>query len=189
MDVPSRPLGEPVSDSLGLVGGYVVHDDVDVEVAENAGFDDVQEGAELARPIASEAFADDRAGGGVKSREQAERSVAGIIVSAPLDLTDAQRQKRLGAVERLNLALFVDAENHRALEPRQVEADDVASLFDEPRIGRQLEDLGAVQLKVEGFPYLPAPLLSARSRCDRTGAVAPARTQIFLTVSWDLRNA
>jgi len=49
---PTRPLGEPISDGLGLVGGYVVHDDVDVEIAGNVGFDDVQEGAELARPMA-----------------------------------------------------------------------------------------------------------------------------------------
>ena len=28
---PTRPFGEPVADGLGLVGGYVVHDDVDVD--------------------------------------------------------------------------------------------------------------------------------------------------------------
>ena len=37
--------------------------------------DDVQEGAELARPMAGEAFAEDPAGGGVERRGQAEGSI------------------------------------------------------------------------------------------------------------------
>ena len=90
---PTRPLGEPISDGLGLVGGYVVHDDVDVEIAGNVGFDDVQEGAELARSMAGEAFGDDCAGGGVERREQAEGSVTRVVMRAPLDLAWAHGQK------------------------------------------------------------------------------------------------
>ena len=37
--------------------------------------DDVQEGAELARPMAGEAFAEDPAGGGVERSGQAEGSM------------------------------------------------------------------------------------------------------------------
>ena len=115
MGMPARPLGEPISDGLGLVGGYVVHDDVDVEIAGNIDFDDVQEGAELARSMAGEAFADDPAGGGVEGREQAEGPVTGIVMGAPLDLAWAHGQERLGSIERLDLALFVDAQDHGAL--------------------------------------------------------------------------
>ena len=33
MHLPARPFGEPVADHLCLVGGGIVHDDMDVEVA------------------------------------------------------------------------------------------------------------------------------------------------------------
>ena len=59
--------------------------------------------------MAGEAFADNRAGGGVESREQAEGSVTRIVMRAPLDLAWAHGQKRLGSMERLNLAFFVDS--------------------------------------------------------------------------------
>ena len=32
MHVPARPPGEPVADRLGLMAGYVVHDDMDIVV-------------------------------------------------------------------------------------------------------------------------------------------------------------
>ena len=102
--------------------------------------------------MAGEAFADDRAGGGVESREQAEGSVTGVVMRAPLDLAWAHGQQRLRSIERLNLALFVDAQDNGAFGRRKVKADDVAHFFDEQGIGRQLEGLGAMRLKAEGFP-------------------------------------
>ena len=42
-------------------------------------------------------------------------------------------QQRLGAVERLNLALFVHAQDQGAVRRVGVEADDVADLVDEMR--------------------------------------------------------
>jgi hypothetical protein len=77
-------LANQFADGLGLVGGYVVHDDVDVKIAGNVGFDDVQEGAELARPMAGEAFADHPAGGDVERREQAGGSLTRVVMGAPL---------------------------------------------------------------------------------------------------------
>ena len=46
---------------------------------------------------------DDLAGGGVESGEQAERSVARVIVRAPLDLAWPHEEKRLRSVEGLDL--------------------------------------------------------------------------------------
>jgi hypothetical protein len=37
--MPARALGEPVADRLGLVGGVVVHDEMDVEIGRDTGFD------------------------------------------------------------------------------------------------------------------------------------------------------
>ena len=38
-NMPSRPCAEPLSDRLGLVGGVVVHHEVDVEAARDIAFD------------------------------------------------------------------------------------------------------------------------------------------------------
>ena len=105
-------------------------------IAGNVGFDDVQEGAELARPMAGEAFADDPAGGGIERREQTEGSVPGVVMRAPLDLARAHGQQGLRSIKRLDLALFVDTQNQRAFWRGQIEPDDGAPFFDERGIGR-----------------------------------------------------
>ncbi len=38
--------------------------------------------------------------------------MADVVVGDPLDIADAQREERRGAVEGLDLALLVDAQNH-----------------------------------------------------------------------------
>ena len=78
--------------------------------------------------------------------------MTGVVMGAPLDLTRSHRQQRLGAVERLDLRLLVDAQHQSPLWRRQVEADDVAHLLDEQRIVRQLERLAAVRLQSERAP-------------------------------------
>jgi hypothetical protein len=73
-------------------------------------------------------------------------------VRAPLDLAWAHRHQGLRSVNRLNLALFIDAQNQRALGRRQVQPDDVAHLLDEQRIGEELEGFAAMGLEIERFP-------------------------------------
>ena len=125
---------------------------MDVEVGGHGALHLVEEGAELARPVPLHAAPDDRAGGGVEGGEQGGRAVALVIMAAPLRLARPHRQHRLGAVQRLDLALFVDAEHQRAVRRVEIEADDVAHLVDELRIARQLEALDAVRLQAEGAP-------------------------------------
>ena len=52
-----------------------------------------------------------------------------------------QRQARLGAVERLDLALFVDRQHHGVRRRIDVQPDDVLDLGGEVGIGRELENL------------------------------------------------
>ena len=108
MNMPSGPGTEPFSDRLGLVSGVVVHDQVNVEIGWDVAFDLAQEGEKLAAAMAGIATPDDLADGDVESREQAEGSVARVVAGAPLDLSRAHGQQRLGPVQRLDLALLVD---------------------------------------------------------------------------------
>ena len=72
-----------------------------------------------------------------------------VIVRAPLRHARQHRQDRLCTVERLDLALLVDAEHQRTIRRREIEAYDVADLVHEVRIARQLEP---------GFPRWLLPI-------------------------------
>ena len=82
------------------------------------------------------AGAGDLAAGDLKRGVEAGGAVALVIVSHPLRLARLDRQRRLGAIERLDLRLLVDAEHQRALRRIEIQADDVDHLFDQLRVAQ-----------------------------------------------------
>ena len=76
----------------------------------------------------------------------------GVIVGLPLGGPGAHRQDRLAALERLALALLVDAHDHGIGRGVEVEPDDVADLGLQLRVGGELEPLGPVRLEAEPAP-------------------------------------
>src|ERR671915_292992 len=108
--------------------------------------DGVEEAAELPGAMAGEALADDLADLHVERGEQRERAMPLVVVGAALGLAGPHRQERLGAVQRLDLALLVDAKHHRAIRRVEIEPDDVAHLLHEQRVGGELEGLGSMRL-------------------------------------------
>ena len=97
-------------------------------------FDDVQEPDELVVVMTLHVVANHRAVEDVHGGEQGGRVVGHSTGKALLD-----RQAGLCSVERLDLALFVDAEDHGVRRRIDEEADDVAQLVDELRILGELE--------------------------------------------------
>ena len=63
------PAGEPRLDLGGLVGGVVVHDDMDIEPFRDLSIDLFEEVQELGRPVALVAFADDEPRGDIECCE------------------------------------------------------------------------------------------------------------------------
>ena len=59
MDMIVRPAGEPCFDLGCLVGGVVIHDDMDIEPFRDFRIDLLEELQELDRPVTLVAFADD----------------------------------------------------------------------------------------------------------------------------------
>ena len=113
-------------------------------------------------------------GGDVQSGEQRRRAVPDIVVGVALDVAQAHRQRRLRAIERLNLRLFIHAQHHRVVRRVEVQPDDVAHFLDEERIGGQLEGLRQVRLDPEqGAPALHRALANALG--PPQGAGAPVR--------------
>ena len=76
VDVPVRSACQPCLDRGSLVGGVVVHDDVDVQPVRYIAVDHLEEVEELLRAVAPVAPADDEAGGSVKGGEQRGGAVA-----------------------------------------------------------------------------------------------------------------
>jgi len=74
-----------------------------------------------------------------------------IIVGDAFQISQSHGQYRLGAIQGLNLALFVGAQHQRVIGRVQVQADDVSHLLDKERIGGKFETARAVRLQGEGL--------------------------------------
>ena len=98
VNMPAWSFCQPISNWLGLVRGVIVHHEVHVEVAGDAGFNLIEEFPELARTMLGVAAADDRAGRDVEGSEEGRRAVTGVVMSLPLDLARAHRQEWLASI-------------------------------------------------------------------------------------------
>jgi hypothetical protein len=88
----------------------------------------------------------------VEGGEQRRRSVAFIIMGHGGAFARLQRQARLRAIQRLDLAFLVDGQHHRVTRRRHVKANHIFDFFDEGGIVGFLEGAQAVRLKAMGLP-------------------------------------
>ena len=89
---------------------------------------------------------DDLAVQHTQRREQGRRAIAFVIVGHGAASPLLDRQPRLRAIQRLNLALFVDAEYDRLLRRIEVQSHYIGHLFQELRIARKLKGFRAMGL-------------------------------------------
>ena len=89
--------------------------------------------------MALHVVADDRSVEDVHGREQGGRPVPLAIMGHGSGAAPLHRQARLGAVERLDLALLVDGKHDGVRRGIDIEPDDVAQLVDELGIRGELE--------------------------------------------------
>ena len=100
-------------DHLGmLVGGIVVEDDVDGLLRRNSFLNGVEEADELLVTMALHAPADHLAFQHVEGGEQRSGAVTLIVMGHGAGAALLHRKARLGAVQRLDLALFIDGKNY-----------------------------------------------------------------------------
>jgi hypothetical protein len=110
--------------------------------------DRIEKADELLVPVARHAAADHPAVEDVEGGEQGGGAMALVVVRPGAGLARFQRQAGLGAVEGLDLALFVDREDQAVGRRVDVQPDDLAQLLDERRIVRALEGPKTVRLEV-----------------------------------------
>lgn len=90
------------------MSGVIVEDRVDNLAGRDFGLDGVEEADELLMAMTLHVAADHLAVENIQRREQRRRAVPLVIVGHGSGAALLQRQTRLGAVERLNLAFLVD---------------------------------------------------------------------------------
>src|SRR5713226_1764730 len=125
-------------------------------------------------PVSLMAFAHDLSLECFPGGEQGGRAVAFVIVGHRAASPLLDRQPRLCAIQRLNLALFVYAEDDRLLRRIQVQAYHISHLFQELRIARKFKSLRAMWLKIVGAPDIVDGGL-ANALALRHGPATPMR--------------
>jgi hypothetical protein len=105
----------------------------------------------------------------VQGGEQVGGAVALVVEAAPLGDAGQHREYRGGAFQGLDLGFLVHAEDDGVPRRVQVDADDVADLVNEERVGGDLEGLGAPGLQSEGPPDV---LHAARGDARLAGKLA-----------------
>jgi hypothetical protein len=106
----SWPCGEPAFNSKMLVRGVIIHEDVHLQVLRHALLNLPEKTQILLMPVALSTFREHLAVRRVQRGKQRGGSVASIIVGHSFDITQSQRQHRLGAFQRLNSALLIHAQ-------------------------------------------------------------------------------
>src|SRR6185503_3764824 len=105
--------------------GVVVENGMDRLVGRDLAFDGIEKADEFEMTVALHAAADDVAVEHAERREQRGGAVPLVIMGHRLAAPRLDRQSRLGAVERLDLALLVDRQYHRVSRRIEVEPGDV----------------------------------------------------------------
>jgi len=151
VEVHAGVLLQPLLDLRMFVGAVVVQH----QMQGTAGITpdhQSKKGQEFLMPVAGAAAAAHLPGGHVQSGEQGGGSVPDIVVCPALDLAGPHRQERLGAVQRLNLGLLIDAQHHRFFRRVQVETHHVANLGDQLGVLAELEVAAAKGLDLVVTP-------------------------------------
>ncbi len=100
------------------------------------------------------AGAGDLAGRDLQGGVEAGGAVALVVVGHPGRFARLDRQRRLGAIQRLDLGLLIHADDQSALRRIEVEPDDVDHLLDQLRVLGELEraDLMRFELVIAPDP-------------------------------------
>ena len=139
MEGPAGVSGQPFTHFGMFMGSVVIDDGMDLLSLRHPRFDGVEEADELLMAVSFHVLPDDGAIEDIEGSKQRRGAVPFVVMRHCAGAARFHRQARLGAVERLDLALFVDREDHRMSGRVDVEADNVLEFLCELGIVRQLE--------------------------------------------------
>jgi len=98
-----------------LAGGIVVDDEMDAELLRNGLLDMAKEREKLLVAMPVLALSDHATGGDIQRSKEGRRSMADVVVRDPFDIAQTEWQQGLGPIQRLDLALLIDAQDDRVV--------------------------------------------------------------------------
>jgi hypothetical protein len=181
------PCSKPAFNSQMLVRGVIIHDDVHLQVFRHVLFNLPEKTQILLMPMTRSTFREHIAVRRVQCGKQRGGSVASIIMGHSFDITQAQRQHRLGAFQRLNSALLIYAQNHCIFRWIQVQPYNIPYLFYKKWIARKLELFFADAAASQTLARCGAPSISIlRSRRQFAGYSSAFRLGVSSSASCEL---
>jgi hypothetical protein len=117
----------------------------------------------------------------IPSRKQRGSAVPLVVVRHSRGPSLLKRQAWLCAVERLDLALFVDAEHNRSLRRIEVKPDNVGDFFLEPRVIRDLEALDEMRFQAGLRPDAPYARRADAYRLTAASLTSAAQSAPYAT--------
>ena len=125
---------------------------MDFLIPRKLAFQMIQEPYELATAVPLLAGADHVPIEDVERGEQSRRAVTFVVVSLSFRQARSQGKNGRGTIQRLELALLIDAQHQRPVGWVQVEAYNVAHLFLKLRIVGQFEAFDTMGLHIMALP-------------------------------------
>src|SRR5271156_444372 len=150
---PAGMAVEPLAHLGMFVRGVIVDDGVDRLSCRDLAFDGAEEADELLVSMALHVAADHRAVEDIHSGEQRRRAMPDVVVRHGSGPALLERQTRLGAIEGLDLALFIERQDDGVLGRIDIEPDHVAQFLREFGIIGKLELARPVRPETMGTPY------------------------------------
>src|SRR5215467_9059297 len=144
--------GQPLVYGKMLVGSVVVANEMQLPFGVTAR-QRFQESNELNMGMAREAASMHLAAGDLQRCEQAGGAVAGVVVAHAGWQSRPHRQRRLGAVKRLNLRFFIHTQHQRSLGRVEIETHDIGQFAVELRVAAEFKGMYPVRLETVLLPY------------------------------------
>jgi hypothetical protein len=145
-------IGQKVLDELGLMGGEIVSDDVDLASEGLGGHDLGEKVDELGAGMALSRLAKDFSASGIEGSVKRKGSVAVILKTMSLGPAGRKGQNRIVAVQGLDSSLFVYAKDGGMIRRVQIKADNVGGLLLEVGILTKHITAQPVRLKAVASP-------------------------------------
>ncbi len=152
VDMEARVQCEPAFDRRMLVCGIVVHNQMKVECGWNAQLDLFEEAEILLMTVALLARSNDFTASNVESGEKGCCSMSLVVMGNTFDVTQSHGKHGLSAIKGLDLALLINAQDHRFVRGMKVKANNITHFLDEERVSGELKMALAVWLKPKGLP-------------------------------------
>lgn len=178
---------EPPLDLRSLVRPVIVHHQMEGEALWEFAVQAAEKFQELLVPVPGHTLANDLPIQHAQRGKEGRGAVALVIVRHRAAAAPFERQPRLGAVQRLDLALFVHTEHHRLLRRIQIQPDHVGEFLQEKRVAGKFERPSQVRLEIVRLPESLDGVLTHPIRLGHEPA-APVRHAFGLGLEGRLNN-